>query len=210
MEELNTLNGVRPEVVDGQKSSCECGSEGREPDRRGNAAQGSGEPSPARTEQSPSENSNFAKLRRENDALKKELETLRSEPKKPGTLDHIPLALERERFRKAAFESRYGADLREIRAAYPEEKIGHIRELGKQYFALRRCGVENLAAYNAVRAATAAFKKSPPPSIGPVGMGETSRDFFTGAELDRLSDRELSNPKVLEKAVKSLTRLKKR
>ena len=154
------------------------------------------------------ENAGFARLRRENDALKKELEKLKTGTERPEGPD--PLALERERYRRAAFEARYDADLREIRAAFPKEKIGHVRELGRQYFALRRCGVDNLVAYSAVRAAAAASKKAPPPDIGPVGSGETSREFFTREELDRLSDKELSDPKVLEKAVKSLSKLKKR
>jgi hypothetical protein len=207
MENQNTLNGVRPGVVDGQENPEGGGSEGRESEAAG-AAEVSDNPSPARKGQSPGENAGFARLRRENDALKKELEKLKTGTERPEGPD--PLALERERYRRAAFEARYDADLREIRAAFPKEKIGHVRELGRQYFALRRCGVDNLVAYSAVRAAAAASKKAPPPDIGPVGSGETSREFFTREELDRLSDKELSDPKVLEKAVKSLSKLKKR
>ena len=151
------------------------GSEGRESEAAG-AAEVSDNPSPARKGQSPGENAGFARLRRENDALKKELEKLKTGTERPEGPD--PLALERERYRRAAFEARYDADLREIRAAFPKEKIGHVREIGRQYFALRRCGVDNLVAYSAVRAAAAA-STSAAARHRAGGQRRNSREFFT-------------------------------
>ena len=50
-----------------------------------------------------------------------------------------------------------------------------------------------------------------PPKIGKVNVKtETERNYYTNKELDSLTGKDLDDPAVLDKAIKSLTKLKTR
>ncbi len=67
----------------------------------------------------------------------------------------------------------------------------------------------NLAAYNAVRAAASANKTPPPPEIGSLNtQNGREKDFYSPEEVDRLSKKELGDPRIWSIVRKSMTRWK--
>ncbi|MBR6739858.1 MAG: hypothetical protein IKM04_02165 [Clostridia bacterium] len=183
MEETNTLNGVEGAVVGTEGS----GSDGSE------AASASDARTQLPDKQTAKENAGFARLRRENEALNRRLGDLTASARR------------NDGYRRAAFKAQYESDMRQIKEAFPDESANDVQALGKEYARLRAAGIDNLTAYGAVRL----LRKSAPPEIGAVADTADARDFYTGAELDALSERQLSDPKVLERAIRSLARLKK-
>lgn len=107
----------------------------------------------------------------------------------------------RGRVIKAAMDS----DLAEIRRVYPY--VNSLEEAGPLYRALRFNRYAPMSPRQAwQRAVTVAGQK--PPSTG--SMAATAgpeREFFTAAELDRLTREELKDEAVYKKAMKSLIRL---
>lgn len=107
----------------------------------------------------------------------------------------------RGRVIKAAMDS----DLAEIRRVYPY--VNSLEEAGPLYRALRFNRYAPMSPRQAwQRAVTVAGQK--PPSTG--SMAATAgpeREFFTAAELDRLTRKELKDEAVYKKAMKSLIRL---
>lgn len=183
METTNAINGAEGAVVGAEVS----GSDGSE------AASASDARTQLQDRQNTRDNAGFARLRRENEALSKRLAEAAAERHRS------------ESYRRAAYEAQYQNDMREIRRAFPDETAQDVHALGEGYSRLRAAGVDNLTAYGAVRLQ----KKQAPPDIGAASSGADARDFYTGAELDALTGRQLSDPKTLERAMKSLARLKK-
>ena len=102
-------------------------------------------------------------------------------------------------------------DVAELQAKYPADKID-ADSLGEQYAKLRAAGVDNLTAYAAVRTVSemaAAQQPAPPPDTGAVGTAaEQEKDFYTPEEVDRLTSKQLDDPKIMEKVMKSMTKWK--
>ena len=69
-------------------------------------------------------------------------------------------------------------------------------------------GVDAKVAFSAVRAANEDSLVKRPPETGSVGVTEDAQgEFFSSRELDRLTPRDLDNPVIFKKAMKSLKRL---
>lgn len=100
-------------------------------------------------------------------------------------------------------------DLAAVKKAYPDAEINNIADLGEEFIRLRAAGVNAVVAYNAVRQAEDAGKKAKPVSTESARSSSTGeKEYYSSSELDRLSNRDLDDPKILEKALKSLSRLK--
>lgn len=168
----------------------------------------------------------FARIRREAAAAKEEArrlrETMARAPHPPASPAPSPqgegfgfdrlhtLERENEALRRREVERVFADDLAEIRKAYPEERAKEVGDLGQDFLRLRAAGVGTLAAFEAARALKERRLGLRPPSTGSVKSASAPRqDYFTEGELDRLSKKELDDPKVLQKAIASLARLGK-
>ena len=120
-------------------------------------------------------------------------------------------AVEEVRLLKEELRERYFKDdMALLKKAHPEVTAAHPSELGEDFLRLRASGVDPVVAYEAIRLSEESKKTPPPPTPGSMktGGGAESRDYFTEEELGRLTDKQLDNPKILEKALKSLSRKK--
>jgi hypothetical protein len=100
-------------------------------------------------------------------------------------------------------------DLSAIRSLFPDVKAKTVFDLGEDFVRLRAAGVDTVTAFEAIRARQEKETKKRPPSTGSVKSYTTPRqEYFTEGELDRLTKRELDNPKILQKAIASLTKIR--
>lgn len=114
----------------------------------------------------------------------------------------------REEKRNRVFED----DLKAIKDAYPEVKAKSIRELGEKYWSLMKTGeLSAVEAYEVIRKLEERGKKTPPPSTGSVKQvaGKTEKEFYSSEEVDELSEKDLDDPKILNKVLKSMTKWRK-
>lgn len=118
-------------------------------------------------------------------------------------------------YEKELQKAQFSKDLAEIKSKFPDETAESVLDLGEEYIRLRAAGISNLVAYGAImqtrERAEIKPEEAPKPESGAVGnAGESEKEILTESELDKLSKSELlGNPSLLEKAIKSLTRLKK-
>lgn len=126
--------------------------------------------------------------------------------------EYIRVQQELVYYRQQTAKQQQERDIEELRAKYPADKID-LATLDEQYVKLRVAGVDNLHAYAAVRAVkgiTEAEKKPVPPDTGAVGAAaEQQPDFYTPEQVDQLTQKQLDDPKIMEKVMKSMTKWKK-
>ncbi len=118
-------------------------------------------------------------------------------------------ALQREvkYYRSQEAKRRYNDDLKAIQKMDPSVKS--LTELGDDFFNLIRAGFDGVTAFTALRAKAESTKKEAPPVIGRVNSKTTEeKDYFTDKELNALSGKDLDDPAVLAKAMKSMTKRK--
>ncbi|MBE6008657.1 MAG: hypothetical protein E7235_05610 [Lachnospiraceae bacterium] len=110
--------------------------------------------------------------------------------------------------RYAEAQRRLEADLRAIRRIDPE--IKEVEDLDEEFFELIRNGFDGVTAFMALKAKKENGKRSTPPAVGRVAkVSDAEKDYFTARELNLLSSRELDDPKVLKKALRSMVKSKK-
>lgn len=112
-----------------------------------------------------------------------------------------------EAYEQVAFDNLFKADLAAIKKAFPDFKGKSIDELGGQFAALRANGVDAVTAYAAMQQAKQATEKPVPPVMGAVNQTKTEKEFYTSEELDRLTDKDLDDPSIFARAMRSMTRL---
>ena len=117
---------------------------------------------------------------------------------------------ELERYRKREVERMMEEDLKTIQAIDPT--ITSLRDLPETFMALRFNSAAPMSAEKAFIATKAIENqtKSPKPaSVGSIsGGGKAESEFFTSEELDSLTSKMLDDPKIMEKAMRSMARLK--
>ena len=101
-------------------------------------------------------------------------------------------------------------DLQAVKEAYPECKAKSVKELGDVFLNLMRSGnVDPVDAYAAQLAHNKRQESKIPPKIGAVNTTiREENEFFSENEIRNLTSEELDDPKILEKALKSLKKLK--
>lgn len=124
---------------------------------------------------------------------------------------------ERDRY-KALYEDLLFRDhLATIKAAHPEETAENITELGETFLSLMAMKQRNgdvteedvLIAYE--MAALEKQRKTKPVPESPGKLNSTNggeKEFYSPAEVDRLTEAQLNNPKIIEKVMQSMTRWK--
>lgn len=195
---------------------------------------GAGQPGAAdgqsREPQTRAENAAFKRMRQRMEALERENAAFRAErqgeaedaggvqetqapsqeaaaPAGSGEADR--LRQENAGFRQQLLRYRQMQELAELRAHDPALSVQSIGELGETYLRLRCAGVGNLAAYEAVKRAEGAGKPVPP-DTGAVGLDtRQEKTYYSPADVDRLSARELDDPKIMERVMQSMTKWRK-
>ena len=118
-------------------------------------------------------------------------------------------ALQREvnHYRQQEVHRRMAEDLKAIQKI--DNTVKSLDDLGEDYFNLIRSGFDGITAFMAVKAKKELNKKEAPPVIGRINSKTVQeRDYFTDKELSALSAKELDDPAVLAKAMKSMTKKK--
>lgn len=111
--------------------------------------------------------------------------------------------------RKLAYRYVMEEDLRQVQRHFPEENIGRLEDLGEEYFVLRENGMSPLVAC----AAALQLRRSPapPPETGLVTQQQAGpKEYYTPAEVDRLTREQLRDPGVMAAVRYSMTRWKQR
>lgn len=105
-------------------------------------------------------------------------------------------------------ETRFKQDLAEVRAAYPELTAESPRDVGEVYCRLMASGaVDPVVAYEAQVAATRRLNPVPGDMVSAKSAGGATL-FYSSAELDRLTEKDLRDPGIFRKAMASLGKLK--
>jgi hypothetical protein len=117
---------------------------------------------------------------------------------------------------KSLYERRMFQDhLAAIKAAHPEETAEDITDLGETFISLmamkqRKGEVSSedvLIAYE--MAALERNRKTKPVPESPGKLNSTNggeKEFYSPAEVDRLSEKQLNDPKILQRVMESMTR----
>ena len=102
-------------------------------------------------------------------------------------------------------------DLLTLKAAFPEIKVNSIEELGDEFMGYMASGKYTVeVAYAMAKAAQEMLKKPVPPSIGSVKSNvPIEKEFYTSNEVDRLTSKELDNPKIMKRVMASMTKWNK-
>jgi len=104
-------------------------------------------------------------------------------------------------------QAQLDADLKAIKAAFPDLKADSVLELGDTYIALMSTGkVSAVAAYRASLEEANLNKKPSPPSTGDIQTaGDSEKTFYTKEEAERLlkSNKDVG-PGIMEKIRKSM------
>lgn len=195
MDNLNAVNDARQTVVESAAND---------------GGDGAGTPASAAKagladrRQDAAENSRFRKIRLENESYKKEIEHLRE--KLSGLSELEKYKKQNDVYLSKLVENRIEADLRAIQQIDPG--VTDLESIGGDFLKLIENGIDAKTAFTAVRAANEGSLSRRPPETGVVGVAEDSAgEYFSSKELDRLTRRDLENPLIFKKAMKSLKRL---
>ena len=190
MENLNTVNDVQQTVVESASGAVESVAKSGTPDMSENAVVTD------RT-QSADINSGFRKLRLENERLSKKLESM---------ADYESLKSQNARYLETLARDSMARDLERIKRLDPS--IKSLESLGGEFIRLIESGIDAKDAFYAVKGVSAGEQTPKPPRLGAVGFSESrGQRYFSSRELDRLSAKDLENPKTFKLAMESLKRL---
>lgn len=103
-------------------------------------------------------------------------------------------------------ETQFANDLKAVKAAFPEVSANTVDELGEVFMKSMAAGLSPEDAYAAQLNYNKRTTKPEPPKIGTVKQSyEPEKETFSDDELDSFKkDELLKNPKLLDKAIKSL------
>ncbi len=115
------------------------------------------------------------------------------------------------RYRRLAYAQVLAQDLQEIQRAFPERNVLSLEELGEAFFALREVGIEAVTACAAVWQTMQGHMQSPVPQMGAMHHTEQGmKEYYTPGEVDRLTQRQLMDPRVMAAVEHSMTKWKKK
>lgn len=195
MNDLNVVNDTQGTVVESQTESAA---------NTGGAEDIGTKSEPAARRQTHSQNSGFKRMRLENEQFRKEIESLR------GTISELEKLKDIQKtsdiYLEKLINDKMERDLKEIQRADPS--VESLYDLGDDFLRLVENGIEPTKAYFALKEA-ADFKKSKkPPALKPMNTASFDvNPFYSSKELDRLTPRDLENPKIFKKAMESLKKL---
>ena len=120
---------------------------------------------------------------------------------------------ELEFYREKAKAAMMADDLNTLKANFKEDKtiqsLKNITELGNEFFSLLSATHDPVLAYDALNAKKARETKPVPQDIGAVNSASNKdKDFYTPDEVDRLTDKDFDNPKIMERVRQSMLKWK--
>lgn len=107
---------------------------------------------------------------------------------------------------KVIRERQFEKDLQAIKEVYPDVTAESVLDLGETYLNIMKSGdVSPVDAYVAQRAKESRAQSKIPPKIGAVNTtAPAEKEFYTPEEVDKLTSKDLDNPKIMEKIMKSM------
>ncbi len=190
MEDINVVNDTQQAVV--------------EPAQDGGADTNGTTAEPAARKQSSGVNSGFRKMRLENEQYRAQIESLK------GTVAELEKLKEFQKTSDIYLErlvaDRMERDLKEIQKSDPS--VTDLASLGDDFLRLLESGIDAGTAYFAIKQAAENKKTKKPPTLNAMNtLTHENSAYFSSRELDRLSARDLENPKIFKKAMESLKKL---
>ena len=117
------------------------------------------------------------------------------------------LRSETEYYRNIAIKSQMAEDLKQLQTVYPE--IKSLNELDPKVFSIMKNGLDVLTAYEVMKAQADRNKKPTPPDIGGVDNSSSQeKDYYSPAEVDKLTSKDYDNPKIMERVRQSMLKWK--
>lgn len=120
------------------------------------------------------------------------------------------VAQELQMYRQREIDRMMEDDLKAVQAIDPT--VTSLKDLPETFLALRFNQAAPMSArdaFIATKAISQQTKTPKPASVGSIsGSGTAESEFFTSEELDKLTPRQLDDPKIMEKAMRSMARLK--
>ncbi|GEM_PF-3383426 len=114
---------------------------------------------------------------------------------------------ELEFYRKREIERLMQDDLQKIQKLDPTVKS--LDDLGDEFFNLKRAGVDAEIAFSVIQQKKLKETKIPPAEVGKVNSNsKDEKDFYTPAEVDRLTKKDLADPKIMAVVMDSMTKWK--
>lgn len=105
-----------------------------------------------------------------------------------------------EKLKSDLIQFQMSKDLQTIQKEFPDIKA--LEDLGDDYPKMITAGIEPLKAARMILGT----KPEPPKATGAVGGGSADKDYYTPAEVDALTEKDLDDPKIFEKVRKSMTK----
>lgn len=112
-------------------------------------------------------------------------------------------------YRRRESERIFAEDLAAVKKAFPACKAQSVQDLGERFARLRANGLSATEAYEVMQMEERRTAKPSVAGVGPVGSGAgTESEYFTEEELANLekTGKGLDDPKILEKAIRSMAR----
>ncbi len=157
-------------------------------------------------QQTPQENAAFAAMRRAKERAEQELGDLKAERERWQAGQEELKALRAARDR-ATVEK----DIAAIREVYPDFAATGIDDLPRDFVHIMATGrVDALTAYEILNAKKGRNTPTPPPAPDAVNTdGNGVQEFYTPAQVDRLTDRDFKkDPGLLKRIQRSMTKWK--
>lgn len=129
------------------------------------------------------------------------------EAQEKAETERLQMQSETEFYKKIAIEKLMNDDLKTIQSVYPEVKS--LNELGEEFFNLLGATRDPILSYEALQAKKAKTQKPVPQEIGAVNSSSSKeKDFYSPAEVDKLTEKDFDNPKIMEVVRKSMLKWK--
>lgn len=114
---------------------------------------------------------------------------------------------ELEFYRNKEIERLMADDLARIQKLDPTVK--KLDDLGQDFFDLKAAGIDAEIAFGVIQQKKQRETKIPPAEIGKVNSSsKDEKDYYSPEEVDKLTEKELENPKIWEVVRKSMTKWK--
>lgn len=106
-------------------------------------------------------------------------------------------------------ETRFKRDLEQVRASYPNMTANSPMEVGEIYCRLMASGhVDPVVAYEAQLAADRRIDPVPENMVSAKSVGGATL-YYSSKELDALTEQDLKDPSIFQKALASLSKLRR-
>lgn len=150
---------------------------------------------------------NINELKSENSKISKMLNESNSDINEDTSEEIKRISIERDKFKALAVEKLKDNILNDIKKEFPNITIKSIDELPEDFHRLVFAKVSPAVAYRVVCESKTAKDKSAnkPALMGEINQNsESEKDYYSPAEVDKLTKKQLSNPKIMDTVMKSM------